>query len=129
MKISKYLVSKNSDMFGYNNTIVQEDIKSMMRTVSSWDRLNDKTVLVAGATGMLATYITYFLCYIHKKPQTICADCCAPGYPAYNAVTVRLRSQQAVLQHFATIFVPHPQVFYRFYIDFPSGMLYNIFNR
>lgn len=54
-------------MFGYNNTIVQEDMKSMMRTASSWDRLNDKTVLVAGATGMLATYITFFLCYIHKE--------------------------------------------------------------
>lgn len=54
-------------MFGYSNPIVQEDMELMAKTPSAWHKLNNKTVLVAGATGMLATYITYFLCYIHKE--------------------------------------------------------------
>lgn len=54
-------------MFGYCNPIVQEDMVLMAKTPSAWHNLNNKTVLVAGATGMLATYITYFLCYIHKE--------------------------------------------------------------
>lgn len=54
-------------MFDYYNPIVQEDLKSMARTPSAWQNLNNKTVLVAGATGMLATYITFLLCYIHKE--------------------------------------------------------------
>lgn len=54
-------------MFNYNNPIVQEDMKQMAQTPSAWHLLNGKTVLVAGATGMLATYITYFLCYLRKE--------------------------------------------------------------
>ena len=54
-------------MFGFNNSIVQEDLKSMAQTPLAWHKLNDKTILVTGATGMLATYITYLLCYIHKE--------------------------------------------------------------
>ena len=54
-------------MFGYSNPVVQEDMMLMAKTPSVWHKLNNKTVLVAGATGMLATYITYFLCYIHKE--------------------------------------------------------------
>ena len=45
-------------MFGYCNPIVQEDLMLMAKTHSAWHKLNNKTVLVAGATGMLATYIT-----------------------------------------------------------------------
>lgn len=54
-------------MFGYTNPIVQEDMEQMAKTPSAWHKLNNKTVLVTGASGMLATYTTYFLCYIHKE--------------------------------------------------------------
>lgn len=54
-------------MFGYNNSIVQDDLRLMVDALKQWDSLKDKTILVTGATGMLATYITYLLCYLNKE--------------------------------------------------------------
>lgn len=54
-------------MFGYNISVVQDDMKLMADTFLQWSNLKDKTILVTGATGMLATYITYLLCYLHKE--------------------------------------------------------------
>lgn len=54
-------------MFGYNNSVVQDDMRLMADTLVKWSNLKDKTVLVTGATGMLATYITYLLCYLRKE--------------------------------------------------------------
>ena len=45
-------------MFGYNDLVVQDDMKLMADTLVQWSNLKNKTVLVTGATGMLATYIT-----------------------------------------------------------------------
>ena len=54
-------------MFGYNNSIVQDDLKLMVDSLVQQDYLENKTILVTGATGMLATYTTYLLCYLHKE--------------------------------------------------------------
>ena len=54
-------------MFGYNDLVVQDDMKLMADTLVQWSNLKNKTVLVTGATGMLATYITYLLCYLHEE--------------------------------------------------------------
>lgn len=67
MKTNKFLDFKVIVMFGYNNWIVQDDLRLMAGALTQWDNLKDKTILVTGATGMLATYITYLLCYLHKE--------------------------------------------------------------
>lgn len=54
-------------MFGYTNNIVRKDLKQMADMPLEWHGLDGKTVLVTGATGMLATYITYLLCYLHEE--------------------------------------------------------------
>lgn len=48
-------------MFSYKNTIVQNDMKEMINTPISWDRLDGKYCLVTGANGMIATYLIYLL--------------------------------------------------------------------
>ena len=46
----------------YNNLIVQNDLKEMLEDKNiSWDKLKNNAVLITGATGMLAKYITYLL--------------------------------------------------------------------
>ena len=52
--------------FRYSNNIVQEDLRRMA-TPELCDALDNKTVMVAGATGMLATYITFFLCFLRNE--------------------------------------------------------------
>lgn len=54
-------------MFGYNNTIVQEDLKDIISSSLPWEELNGKTVLVTGVNGMLACYITYTLLYLVEE--------------------------------------------------------------
>ena len=48
-------------MFCYKNPIVQNDMKEMINTFISWDRLDGKYCLVTGANGMIATYLIYLL--------------------------------------------------------------------
>lgn len=54
-------------MIDYANQIVQNDLKEIADARLPWDDLNGKTIFVAGATGMLASYITWFLCYLNEK--------------------------------------------------------------
>lgn len=54
-------------MFGYNNIIVQEDLKEIVSYDLPWEELNGKTVLVTGVNGMLASYITYTLLYLSEE--------------------------------------------------------------
>lgn len=54
-------------MFNYHNPIVQDDIKAMAVPTLPWDKFQYKTILVTGATGMLATYIIYLLIYLRKE--------------------------------------------------------------
>lgn len=54
-------------MFEYKNKVVQEDMKLMAEEHLDWHRFDRKTILVTGATGMLATYISYFLLYLKEE--------------------------------------------------------------
>jgi len=54
-------------MFGYNNKIVSEDLKEIISSGLEWNTFEGKTVLVTGANGMLATYITYTLIYLVEE--------------------------------------------------------------
>ena len=52
----------------YNNLIVQNDLKEMLEDKNiSWDKLKNNAVLITGATGMLAKYITYLLIYMNEE--------------------------------------------------------------
>lgn len=52
----------------YNNIIVQNDLKEILddKTIT-WEKLKNSSVLITGATGMLARYITYLLIYMNDK--------------------------------------------------------------
>lgn len=54
-------------MFEYKNKVVQEDMRRMAEEHLDWHQFNGKTILVTGATGMLATYISYFLLYLKEE--------------------------------------------------------------
>ena len=54
-------------MFDYKNKVVQEDLKQMAEEHLDWHQFDGKTILVTGATGMLATYISYFLLYLKEE--------------------------------------------------------------
>ena len=47
--------------------IVQEDLRLMAEEHLDWHQFDGKTILVTGATGMLATYISYFLLYLKEE--------------------------------------------------------------
>lgn len=53
-----------SDLFG--NKIIYEDMQEIESRFDSWDWLKNKTVLVTGAYGMLASYMVYFLIYLNE---------------------------------------------------------------
>lgn len=54
-------------MFEYKNKIVQEDLRQMAEEQLDWHQFDGKTILVTGATGMLAAYISYFLLYLKEE--------------------------------------------------------------
>ena len=54
-------------MLSYSNNIVQKDIIDIYEEKILFDKLRDKSILITGATGMLATYIIYFLYYLNLK--------------------------------------------------------------
>lgn len=47
--------------------VVQEDLKLMADEHLDWHQFDGKTILVTGATGMLAAYISYFLLYLKEE--------------------------------------------------------------
>ena len=49
----------------YLNPIVQEDLKRIMDALPSRKKLYNKTVLVTGANGMLASYMVHFFMYLN----------------------------------------------------------------
>ncbi len=51
----------------YNNHIVQEDLHAIEQCdFVQWERLRGKTVLVNGATGMIALYVIYTLLHLNR---------------------------------------------------------------
>ena len=49
-----------------NRDIIQEDLQMMSEVRLPWRELHGKTVFVTGATGMLASYVTWLLLYLHE---------------------------------------------------------------
>lgn len=54
-------------MINYRNQVVQEDLKGLITDIDNWITLKNKTVLVAGATGMLASYFSFVLFYLNER--------------------------------------------------------------
>lgn len=67
-------------MVNFQNSVVQEDLRQMVASELPWKSLQGKTILVTGATGMLATYITWVLgflrnnCYIDMNVIALCRN-------------------------------------------------------
>lgn len=57
-------------MLNFFNDIVQEDMKDIYEQKILFDKLKNKSVLITGATGMLATYIIYFLHYLNINKES-----------------------------------------------------------
>ena len=57
-------------MLNFFNDIVQEDMKDIYDEAISIDKLRNKSILITGATGMLATYIIYFLYYLNINKES-----------------------------------------------------------
>ena len=55
-------------MFCYNNPIVQKDLDEICN-LPALSALNNKTILITGANGMIATYIVYALMYMVEKRE------------------------------------------------------------
>lgn len=47
--------------------IIESDLEEIVARRSDWDRFHQKTVLITGAYGMLASYVTFFFMYLHEK--------------------------------------------------------------
>ena len=47
--------------------VITEDLRRMCQADQPWQQLGGKTVLVTGATGMLASYVTWLLLCLHEE--------------------------------------------------------------
>ena len=54
-------------MLVYENEVVQKDMQDLISRKTKWGKLKNKTVLITGASGMLATYIVYTLMTLNLK--------------------------------------------------------------
>lgn len=52
---------------GYSHSIVQEDLLRMRQASLPWSQFDGKTVLVTGATGMLASYVCWLLLSLREQ--------------------------------------------------------------
>lgn len=52
---------------GMNETIIRADMEEIFNRGCNWNRFTGKTVLITGAYGMLALYVTYFFMYLHEE--------------------------------------------------------------
>lgn len=50
----------------YRNKIIQEDIDEIIASVSCWEQLKNKTVLLTGATGMLPSYMAFTILRLNE---------------------------------------------------------------
>ncbi len=54
-------------MINYRNIIILEDLQALYKSTVKWQQLQNKTILVTGATGMLASYFCFMLLYLNEK--------------------------------------------------------------
>lgn len=50
-----------------NSRVIEEDMEDIHARGLDWQRLRGKTVLLTGATGMLASYVAFFLIYLNER--------------------------------------------------------------
>lgn len=55
------------DYRNMESKVMMEDLQRMAQESLPWQQLDGKTVLVTGATGMLASYVTWLLLYLHEQ--------------------------------------------------------------
>lgn len=53
----------------YFNNVVQEDLKNLIKEKIDFSVMKNKKILVTGANGMIATYLTYFFMYLNDKEK------------------------------------------------------------
>ena len=49
----------------YKNPLIQNDLSNIYDHQNDWEKLRSKTVLITGATGMLASYFSFMLMYLN----------------------------------------------------------------
>ncbi len=49
------------------NSIIEEDLKDIYDRHLDWQKFRAKTILITGATGMLASYVVFFFIYLNEK--------------------------------------------------------------
>lgn len=47
--------------------IIQEDMSTILNSLSRIERLKEKSIYITGATGMIASYLIYFFIYLNEK--------------------------------------------------------------
>lgn len=50
-----------------NHKIIEQDMENIYKRNIPWERLKNKTVLITGAYGMLASYMVFMLMYLNEK--------------------------------------------------------------
>ncbi len=53
-------------MFFMNSKVIEEDMQDIYNREIEWKELKNKTIIITGATGMLASYIVYFLLFLNE---------------------------------------------------------------
>lgn len=54
-------------MINYKHPVVQEDLQVLANCGLSWEELRGASVLITGATGMLASYFSFILLYLNDR--------------------------------------------------------------
>lgn len=54
------------------NNIIDEDIENIISSGIKWDEFNEKTILITGANGLLASYMIYTLMKLNEKYDVNC---------------------------------------------------------
>ena len=54
-------------MNNYYNKIIQDDMRLLLKRNIEYTKLNNKNVLITGGTGLLASYIVYFLIFLNEN--------------------------------------------------------------
>ena len=52
-----------------DNKIIYKDCETIYLNTDKIDRLKNKNIFITGAAGMLASYFTYYLCFLNEKYQ------------------------------------------------------------
>ncbi|PTN10486.1 nucleoside-diphosphate-sugar epimerase [Mangrovibacterium marinum] len=54
-------------MINFQHPIIQHDLEELYETSINWEPLQNKTVLITGATGMLASYLSFMFLFLNEK--------------------------------------------------------------